>query len=51
MSDKVTMVKQFDLMKSKREKAKKDFKPKGPVDLKEVRAQVKDWNKGNRKPL
>lgn len=51
MADKVTMVKQFDLMKTKREIAKKNFKPKGPVDLKEVRAQVKEWNKGNKKPL
>lgn len=51
MGDKVTMVKQFDLMKNKREKAKKDFKAKGPMDLKEVRAQVKDWNKKNRTPL
>lgn len=50
MSEKISLTKQFELIKEKRKKAQENHKAKGPVDLKDVRAQVKDWNRKNRTP-
>lgn len=43
------LVDQFSKFKEVKKKAKEN-KTKGPADLKEGRAQVRDWNKGNKKP-
>ena len=46
---KINLCEQFNNFREVRRKAKQN-KPKGPVDLKEARLVVKDWNKENRKP-
>lgn len=45
---KMTMVEQFNKIKESR-KIKKNS-PKGPVDLKPAREEVKKWNERNRRP-
>lgn len=44
------LVHQFKQINEKRAQKAKERKAKGPVDIKEVRAQVKEWNKDNRRP-
>ena len=47
---KIRFVDQFNDFKEKKGKTKQNVS-KGPIDIKAVRAQVKEWNKKNRKPL
>lgn len=45
----MTLVEQFNKLKESKKIKKKDS-PKGPVDLKVGREQVKQWNEKNRRP-
>lgn len=46
---KIRFVDQFKNFKEKKGKTKTN-QSRGPIDIKDVRAQVKNWNAKNRKP-